>query len=110
MYEALGAIPAPRENKNKPDVGDMVITQRSGGPKRRTEKCSRLPWAMIVHCSSVMECHRPAVEYYRPAIMYYRPAMEYYRPAIEYYRSVMECYRPAMEYYRLVIVPQKQER
>lgn len=25
VYEALGAIPAPRENKSKPDVGDMVI-------------------------------------------------------------------------------------
>lgn len=25
VYEALGAIPAPRENKNKSDVGDMVI-------------------------------------------------------------------------------------
>lgn len=24
VYEALSTIPAPRENKNKPDVGDMV--------------------------------------------------------------------------------------
>lgn len=24
-YEALGAIPAPRENKNNPEVGDTVI-------------------------------------------------------------------------------------